>query len=417
MRFRRHRSASSLDSSLTGRPTFRGWLRFTSWLSPRPPRRALRSALFLQARAAVLGYTPLLLCLIGFTAFAQQQNPARAVSSELPDAPSAVLDQQSSSEQAPSSGGSASIFGVVLDASGAMIADAQVILTDSSGMPQRNVKSGAKGEFTFTAVPAGSYLVVVEANGFEAFTSAAFSVTAQQAYEVPEILLSIAMANTMVTVRPTEVIAAEQIKAEEKQRLIGIVPNFYTSYIYDAAPLTTKQKFSLTWRDTFDPTSFIGDAIGAGVEQANNSFSGYGQGATGYAKRYGALFANGRTSDFLSHAVFPSIFHQDPRYYYQGSGSVKSRFEHAASFAFVTRSDSGHSEPNYSYLLGDLSSAALSNLYYPAANRGAGLVFTNFAIGLGGRLGSNLLREFLSKRLTTHVPGNGKPTAPDDGKP
>jgi Carboxypeptidase regulatory-like domain len=379
-------------------------------------RRALRSALFLQARA-VLGYTPLLLCLMSFTAFAQQQNPARAVSSELPDAPSAVLDQQSSSERAPSPGGSASVFGVVLDASGAMIADAQVILTESSGMPQRNVKSGANGEFTFAAVPAGSYLVVVEANGFEAFTSTAFSVTAQQAYEVPKILLSIAMANTVMTIRPTEVIAAEQIKAEEKQRLIGIVPNFYTSYIYDAAPLTTKQKFSLTWRDTFDPTSFIGDAIGAGVEQANNSFSGYGQGATGYAKRYGALFVNGRTSDFLSHAVFPSIFHQDPRYYYQGSGSVKSRIGHAASFAFVTRSDRGHAVPNYSYLLGDLSSGALSNLYYPAANRGASLVFTNFAIGLGGRLGSNILREFLSKRFTTHVPGNGKPTAPDDGKP
>jgi hypothetical protein len=128
-------------------------------------------------------------------------------------------------------------------------------------------------------------------------------------------------------------------------------------------------------------------------------------------------FANGRSSDFLSHAVFPSLFHQDPRYYYQGSGSFKSRLVHAASFAFVTRSDSGRTMPNYSYLLGDMCSGALSNLYYPSANRGANLVFTNAAIGLGGRMGSSILREFLSKRLTTHVSGKGKPRTPGNAKP
>jgi hypothetical protein len=79
---------------------------------------------------------------------------------------------------------------------------------------------------------------------------------------------------------------------------------------------------------------------------------------------------------------------------------------HAVSSAFVTRSDSGHTEPNYSYLLGDTSAAALSNLYYPQANRGAHLVFTNAAVGLAGRVGGNLLREFLPKRMTTNVPAN-----------
>src|SRR5215469_8873435 len=90
----------------------------------------------------------------------------------------------------------------------------------------------------------------------------------------------------------------------------------------------------------------------------------------------GALFVDGRSSDLLSRYVFSSLLHQDPRYFYQGTGTKKSRFYHAISNAFVARSDSGKTMPNYSYLLGDLCSAALSNAYYPRADRGAGLIFT-----------------------------------------
>jgi hypothetical protein len=269
--------------------------------------------------------------------------------------------------------------------------------------------SEVNGEFSFIEVLPGPYLVVVNAQGFAPFTSAEFVVSRQQSYEIPDVLLSVAAASIEVTVRPTDLIAAEQIKAEEKQRLIGIIPNFYTSYIYDAAPLTWKQKFSLAARGTFDPVSMIGVGFAAGLEQANNSYPGYGQGAAGYGKRFGAKFVDGRTSDFLTHAVFPSLFHQDPRYYYQGSGSFKSRFVHAVGSAFVTRSDSGRTVPNYSFLLGDMCSAALSNLYYPPANRGVSLVFNRAAVGLAGRVGGNLIREFLSKRLTTNVPGDRKP--------
>jgi hypothetical protein len=230
----------------------------------------------------------------------------------------------------------------------------------------------------------------------------------QQAYEVPHVLLSVATANIEVTVRPNELIAAEQIRAEEKQRLIGFFPNFYTSYVYDAAPLNTKQKFSLAARGTFDPVAIIGVGLAAGIEQANNAYAGYGQGAAGYSKRFAAKFVDGRSSDFLTHAVFPSLLHQDPRYYYQGSGSIKSRLMHAVSSAFVARNDRGRTVFNSSYLLGDMSAGALSNLYYPKANRGANLVFTNAALGLAGRVGTNLMREFLSKRLTTNVPSDRK---------
>jgi hypothetical protein len=373
-------------------------------LHKRPLKKIPRACLH-----AVFASTSLLLCIVPAGAFAQQQIAGHAgpetTSGSLTEAPLAKKDPALSS---PSAEGSASVTGTVLDISGAAVPGAEVSLTHEDGSELRMMVSDANGGFNFARIPPGPYLVVVSAQGFVPFTSEEFVVASQQAYEVPIVSLSIATAAMEVTVRPIDVIAAEQIRAAEKQRLMGVIPNFYTSYIYDAAPLTWKQKFSLAARGTFDPAAVIGVGLAAGIEQVNNSYPGYGQGAAGYSKRYAAKFVDGRSSDFLTHAVFPSLFHQDPRYYYHGSGTFKSRLAHAVGSAFVTRSDSGRNEPNYSYLLGNLCSAALSNLYYPEANRGAHLVFTNTALGLAGRLGTNLIREFLSKRLTTNVQGNGR---------
>jgi hypothetical protein len=342
-------------------------------------------------------------------AIAQLQTAGRGiVSRSLPDAPLPHLDPQNTAQQTPPAEGSASVAGTVLDVSGASVPGADVSLIHGDGTQLLTMMSETNGEFSFTKIPAGSYLVTVNAKGFAPFTSAEFAVAVQQAYQVPDVLLSIEAANTEVTVRPTELIAAAQIRVEEKQRLVGVIPNFYTSYIFNAAPLNWKQKFSLAARSAFDPVAFIGVGFGAGIEQATNAYAGYRQGAAGYGKRYAATFADGRVSDFLTNALFPALLHQDPRYYYRGSGSVKSRFVHAVSSVFVTRSDSGRTVPNSSYFLGDICSGALSNLYYPKANRGANLVFANAAVGLAGRVGMNLFREFLSKRLTTNVPGNGK---------
>jgi hypothetical protein len=100
-------------------------------------------------------------------------------------------------------------------------------------------------------------------------------------------------------------------------------------------------------------------------------------------------------------AILPSLLHQDPRYYYQGTGTTKSRTLHALSSPFVCRGDNGKLQPNYSSLGGDLGSAALSNLYYPASNRGAGLVFSNFFLTTGERMLSSMLQEFVIGRITT----------------
>jgi Carboxypeptidase regulatory-like domain len=349
----------------------------------------------------VLACAAILLFLFPAAARAQQQAAAPEIRrSSLPDGPlvAALVTERS-----------ASVSGTVLDASGASVSGADVTLLPRDGTQSHRMLSEANGEFNFQEILAGSYFVVVDAKGFAVFTSAEFVMVAQQVFEVPDISLSLAATSMEVTVRPTEVIAAEQIRAEEKQRLVGVLPNFYTSYIPDAAPLTWKQKFSFATRGTFDPMAMLGVGFAAGVEQANNTFPGYGQGAAGYGKRFAAKFADGRSSDYFTHAVFPSLLHQDPRYFYQGTGSIKSRMMHAIGSAFITRGDNGRTEPNYSYVLGDMCSGALSNLYYPAANRGVHLVFTNAAVGLAGRVGGNLLREFLPKHSTTNVPGERVP--------
>ena len=304
---------------------------------------------------------------------------------------------------------SGSILGSVLDVNGGGVPGAQITLTNIGASQHHILASGENGEFAFTNLPPGTYSITVDAKDFEPYTSAEFTVSTGQVYELPNIQLSIATQRQMVVVRPTEVIAQMQMKAQEKQRLVGVLPNFYTSYVWNAAPLNTKQKFSLKTRDIFDPGYLLGVAAAAGVEQANDSFAGYGQGAAGYGKRFAAGYADRLISGFLSQAVFPSMLHQDPRYFYQGSGSIKNRLVHALSWAVIARSDSGHSRPNYSYLLGDLTAGALSNLYYPQANRGAGLVFTNFAIGVAGQAADGVFREFIAKHLTRNVAGKGKP--------
>jgi hypothetical protein len=321
---------------------------------------------------------------------------------------------QQGAEQAKPIEGDASISGIVQDTSGALLAGVQVSLTKKDGRNLHTVVSGTNGEFAFTKLPAESYLVIVNAKGFTPFTSEEIILSPLQSFIIPDITLSVAGDVTEVTVRPTDVIAAEQIKQEEKQRVLGLVPNFYVSYERDAAPMTSKQKLSLAMHDTFDWSSLIGISAAAGIQQANNTYKGYGQGAAGYGKRWGALFADGRSSDILDHYVFASLFHQDPRYFYQGTGTKKSRLFHAVGSAFVARSDSGKTMPNYSYLLGTMCSGALSNAYYPSADRGASLVFVNAGVGIAGRAGGAVVQEFLGKRLTKNAP---KATPSDSGPP
>ena len=344
---------------------------------------------------------------------ARPSNPGRS----LPDAPVPKPADLMEGHATRDAQGTASISGTILDSTGAAIPGAQVSLARRDGSRLQTVKTDANGEFTFPGIPADSYQVTVEAVGFVPFQTDEFTVTAQQVFTLPAISLSVAGQSTSVVVRPTEVIAAEQIKTEEKQRVLGIVPNFYVSYVSDAAPLSSKQKLSLSVHDALDWASFAAVSVGAGAEQATNAFKAYGQGAAGYGKRWGALFATARSNDLLSHYVFASLFHQDPRYFYRGTGTKKSRLFHALSYAFLARGDNGKTMPNYAYILGDLSSGALSNAYYPPANRGAGLVFTNAAIALAARAGQGVLEEFIGKRFTKNAPDASSSESTEPNRP
>ena len=267
--------------------------------------------------------------------------------------------------------------------------------------------SGDDGQFSFANIAPGPFQLTVTSAGFAPQTSSGI-LRSGEIYIVPQIALAVAAAMTEVQVglSPTEV-AEEQIKAEEKQRVLGVIPNFYVSYVPNAIPLTSKQKFGLAWKTTVDPVTFVLNGVFAGVEQAQNHFSGYGQGAQGYGKRYGAGYADTVTGTFIGSAILPSLLKQDPRYFYKGSGSKRSRMLYAIANSVICKGDNGRWQANYSNILGSLAAGGISNLYYPANDRnGAGLTFENAAIGIGATAVTNLFQEFIVRKFTPKVPNN-----------
>lgn len=199
-------------------------------------------------------------------------------------------------------------------------------------------------------------------------------------------------------------VAEEQIHEQEKQRILGVVPNFYVTYVPNAAPLDTRQKFQLGWKSLIDPVTLGMAAAFAGLEQAGNTYSGYGRGAQGYGKRFGATYADFVSGTFIGGAILPSLLKQDPRYFYKGTGTRKSRFFYAVANAVICKGDNGRWQPNYSNVLGTLAAGGLSNAYYPASSRGIGLTFQNALIGIAGSAGAGVFQEFFSRKLTPHVP-------------
>ncbi len=274
----------------------------------------------------------------------------------------------------------------------------------------QEVISDSDGEFSFANIAPGPFQLTITSAGFAAQT---FSGTLRSAenYIVPQNALAVAnnVTDVEVGLSQTEV-AEEQIKIEEKQRVLGVLPNFYVSYIANAAPLNSKQKFELAFRTVVDPFTFIFVGGVAGVEQAQNHFAGYGQGAQGYGKRFGAGYADTVAGTFVGAAILPSLLKQDPRYFYKGSGSAPSRSLYAIANAVICKGDNGHWQVNYSNILGSLAAGGISNLYYPAQDRnGAGLTLANGAIGIGATAVANLFQEFVIRKLTPKVPSSAKP--------
>jgi len=166
--------------------------------------------------------------------------------------------------------------------------------------------------------------------------------------------------------------AIQEKKSPENDRLFFVLPNYLTVENGKQIPsLTTGQKFKLVALGAFDPVEFPYVGVLAAIDQAENDDPSYGQGAKGYAKRYGAAFADTAIENFMVGAVFPTMLHQDPRYYELGKGGFWHRAGHAALRVFITRSDSGKTQFNYSELAGSALAAALSNTYHPPHDRTA----------------------------------------------
>jgi hypothetical protein len=299
-----------------------------------------------------------------------------------------------------------------VDQTGAPVPGARVKLSREDQSAPQEVLSDGDGRFTFAQVAPGPFGIAVDSQGFAAQTSTG-TLRSGENYTIPQITLAVATAVTEVHVVPSRIdVAEDQIKVQEKQRVLGVVPNFYVSYVHNPAPLAPKQKFELAWKTAVDPVSFGVNGAVAGIQQAQNEFEGYGQGGQGYAKRYGASYANFLTSTFIGGAILPSLLKQDPRYFYKGSGSKRSRILYALANSVICKSDDGHWQANYSSIVGSLAAGGISNLYYPAKNReGVELTFENALIGIGESAAMNLFQEFVVRKLTPNAHGHA-PASP-----
>jgi hypothetical protein len=341
-----------------------------------------------------------------------EQSPARLAVENNPansPTPRMAIDAPEDQQKVPGT-----ITGSVVGQDGIAVVGAKVKLTQEGQSVSQEVTCSEDGQFAFTNVAPGSFQLVITSDGFAAHTSRG-ELHSGENFTVPQVSMVLATNATEIRVEVSVIeIAQEQLKDEEKQRVLGIIPNFYVTYVPNAAPLTPKQKYNLAWRLNIDPVSFLMAGQTAGIQQARNEFSGYGQGAEGYAKRYAATYANFTISNFLGSAVFPSIFKQDPRYFYKGTGTTKSRVLYALANAVICKSDGGHWQVNYSGIIGSLASGGISNLFYPASDRnGPALTLENTAMSIGSTAIFNLMQEFVLRKLTPKVPNTPDPTNPN----
>ena len=301
------------------------------------------------------------------------------------------------------------IFGSVAEADGSMVPGARVTL--ASGGVSRSAVSDSGGRFEFAGVAAGSFELTATASGRASGTLSG-TLEPGAVFNAPPIVLGSVTASSEVSVTPKseQELATEEVRVEEKQRVFGIVPNYFVTYDPHPVALSSKQKYGMGVKTVLDPTRFAFAALAAGVEQETNTFPGYGTGPAAYGKRYGAVLATGTTESLLRHSVFPSLFHQDPRYYYKGTGTVWERTKYALGSAVITHGDNGKRQPNYSVILASLTAGALANLYYaPSDRHGAGLTFENGGLAILGEGVGHLVQEFVLRRFTSHAKGSAQP--------
>jgi hypothetical protein len=309
----------------------------------------------------------------------------------LPDAPSAVV--------------SGTIQGTITDTDGAAIPGAKITAEEIASKESHGVATDIQGGFTVADLKPGKYLVRIAAHGFSSWKVEDVAVHPGETVTLTTVELGVEVLTSTVDAITMEDLAEQQITTEEHQRILGILPNFYVSYVSNAAPLTRKQKFKLAVVVSRDPLTFFTTGVTAGIEQAGNDFSGYGQGFGGYASRYAATYGDRIASTFLGAAVLPSLFHQDPRYFYKGKGPIVKRALYAISTVVVCKGDNGKWQPNYSNVLGNLGAAGISSTYYPRSDQhSVQVTVDNTLIGVAYGAFGTLFQEFLLRHVTHGAP-------------
>ncbi|HEY1753809.1 MAG TPA: hypothetical protein VGG72_00330 [Bryobacteraceae bacterium] len=190
---------------------------------------------------------------------------------------------------------------------------------------------------------------------------------------------------------------APQAADDGEGRIFGIIPNNKTVPQTKASleePLTVRGKFSLAFKDTTDPFTVVLAAFYAGIAQWQNDFPTWGQGGAAYGKRFGAAFGDQLIGNYLTEAIFPTLFREDPRYFRKGTGTKRQRVHYALSRTFITRTDKGTDRFNYSEIVGNGVAAGISNLYYPATERSVGETAEKFGVQIVSDSAFNILLEF-----------------------
>ena len=299
-----------------------------------------------------------------------------------------------------------SIQGNVTDSSSAPIWGAVVVVEGADGHRFSTV-TDVEGFFKISSLPVADYGVKISANGMADWTASNVPASVGPKAGALAAVLQVAPEITKIKVGlPPEEIAAEQVNVQLKQRVLGVIPNFYVSYESNPAPLSSGQKFHLGLRTLVDPVTIGAVGITAGIEQEKNSYPEFGQGTAGFAKRFGAAYGTAATNVMITSVLAESVLHQDPRYFYRGRGSKAERAWYAFTSAFRTMGDNRKWQPPYAGVIGTIAAAEISQTYYPGSRTQYTLLGRSLMFHFVGLVGVNLAEEFLLKKLTTNRPQN-----------
>jgi Carboxypeptidase regulatory-like domain len=307
------------------------------------------------------------------------------------------------------------IQGKVLDESGATLSGAGVTLTGLRTGVAYSTRTDSVGDYSFTGLQADEFKITASAHGFDSFTIADIALASGQNLDLAPIVMHVAAVSSKVEVTASQREVAEaQMKSEQKQRILGVLPNYYVAYFHDPVPLSAGQKMRLAFRLAIDPVTVGIDAAQAGLQTNDKNFKEYGTGAEGFAKRFAAAYAEDASGTMIGSGLLPALLHQDPRYYYKGTGSTASRALYALSWTFRCKGDNGNWQVNYSSIIGNVATTALSDLYYPKAIRDDGVQTLKYSLlSMASQGVSALLQEFVFKRVTSHANDPGKEASSD----